>query len=103
MFLHGALALRLPSAPGPDGDFRFLRDSVYSGRRGKMPQGSCSDGNVFRGLRLAFRGKREGTALMGRYSEADTDVLMALKVDAEYPRALRLKDRLEKQGLVSPI
>jgi hypothetical protein len=40
---------------------------------------------------------------MGRYSEADTDVLMALKVDAEYPRALRLKDRLEKQGLVSPI
>lgn len=38
-----------------------------------------------------------------RYTEAYTDVLMALKIDPESPRANRIKRRLEEQGLVEPI
>jgi tetratricopeptide (TPR) repeat protein len=47
--------------------------------------------------------RAETLALMARYSEAYTDALMALKIDPDYPRAGRLKDRLEMHGSVSRI
>jgi tetratricopeptide (TPR) repeat protein len=51
----------------------------------------------------ALSHRAETLALIRRYSEAYSDVLRALKIDPDYHRAQRLKERLEKQGLVSPI
>lgn len=46
--------------------------------------------------------RAESKALAQNYDSAYSDILMALKLDPDYPAALRLKSKLEKQGLVRP-
>ncbi len=91
---------------------RFLLHSMYDSRgfaKSNLTKYREALDDFIEAIRLNARNPRaschraETYALMGKYSESYTDALMALKVDPEYPRALRLKDRLEKQGLVSAI
>lgn len=47
--------------------------------------------------------RAESKALAQNYDSAYSDILVALKLDPDYPAALRLKSKLEKQGLVRPL
>lgn len=47
-----------------------------------------------------FSHRAESEAMAGQFDEAYSDVLQALRLDPEYPRALRLKQKLETQGYV---
>ncbi|MBI4662895.1 MAG: protein kinase [Verrucomicrobia bacterium] len=50
-----------------------------------------------------YHHRAESKALAGKYDEAYSDVLQALRLDPGYPPAIRLKQKLESQGFVKPI
>lgn len=47
--------------------------------------------------------RAESKALAGLFNEAYRDVLYALRLDPGYPRAIRLRQKLESQGFVKPL
>jgi tetratricopeptide (TPR) repeat protein len=50
-----------------------------------------------------YHHRAESKALAGRYSEAYSDTLLALRFDPFYSPALRLRGKLESQGYVKPL